>query len=174
MSGRKQRTSSNKSGIDRQNRPQTNVLAEKQGKQVENREVLSIVKAVQDDVPSPANILIEDMTSRERSRDLYSCHTMHEKVLKDAAQMQYYRYAIYDNRHLFRNKVSAFCGQSAIVLGIEFYLIRLISISGGTGRQLWPWHFVAVCCPGGSQTSVCHRPFEHRTAHPASGERQQI
>lgn len=104
MSGRKQRSSTNKTKNDQKKKCQTSQANVKPDKQMESR-VKEGARA-----PLPANIPIEEMTSRERAKDLYSLHTIHEKILKDGAQMQYYRYAIYDNRHLFRNKVSVFRG----------------------------------------------------------------
>lgn len=110
MSGRKQRSSTNKTKNNRKIKCQTSQTNVMPAKQMESR-VNEGARA-----PLPANIPIEEMTSRERAKDLYSLHTIHEKILKDAAQMQFYRYAIYDNRHLFRNKVSVFRGLVYLVL----------------------------------------------------------
>lgn len=54
--------------------------------------------------PSEAEVP-EDMTSKDYYFDSYSHFGIHEEMLKDRVRTEAYMNAIYNNEHLFRNKV---------------------------------------------------------------------
>ena len=54
--------------------------------------------------PSEAEVP-EDMTSKDYYFDSYSHFGIHEEMLKDRVRTEAYMNAIYNNKHLFRNKV---------------------------------------------------------------------
>ena len=62
----------------------------------------------------------EDMTSKDYYFDSYSHFGIHEEMLKDRVRTEAYMNAIYNNEHLFRNKVvldvGCGCGDFARVL----------------------------------------------------------
>ena len=54
---------------------------------------------------TPTDVPSEDMTSKDYYFDSYSHFGIHEEMLKDRVRTEAYMNAIYNNRHLFRNKV---------------------------------------------------------------------
>ena len=55
--------------------------------------------------PPPEAEVPEDMTSKDYYFDSYSHFGIHEEMLKDRVRTEAYMNAIYNNEHLFRNKV---------------------------------------------------------------------
>jgi len=75
----------------------------------------------------------KEETAKDYYFDSYAHFGIHEEMLKDEVRTTSYRNSIYQNAHLFKDKVSH-----------SFHLL----IEGCVGCWMWHWYSVHVCGKG--------------------------